>query len=214
MNQVAEFDFGVTALAQLFHQDWPSGGTPSEVADAYIRQLPYAHLAVLADDLSFMAGFGEKDVYAGVLWFASTVGYYRPELAGMPYEDFFRHVLHRCNERLRQVQESSAAASMSRHQGRSGAVRSEIRHLHYGLEKCLKRSRLWIAEEGSPSVIDALYRYAGEEARPELAFRFLLRLIVASSCTISSIEYAHLREVGASLGYGEFLVSAVEFLVE
>jgi hypothetical protein len=214
VNSFAEFDFGVTALAQQFHQDWPSGGAPLDVADAYVKQLPHSQLAVLAGDLSFMIDLDRQGDYAGTLWFASTEGYYRPHLAGMLYEDFFRQVLHKCIEKLEQAGVSFTSVSMSRYRGRSSDVLREIQHLHSGLEDCLTRSSLWSPGDNSPTVIDALYRYAAPAAQPELAFRFLLRLIVASSCAISSTEYAHLREVGAYFEYGEFLMSAVQFLVE
>jgi len=93
-------------------------------------------------------------------------------------------------------------------------VRRVIQNLRDRLSDCLTRSGLGVVGEGSPAAVDALYQYADSEARPELALRFLLRLLVASNCTIGLTEYEDLREVGAAVGYGIYLVSTVEFLVD
>lgn len=214
MNPVADFDFGITGLAQQFHQDWPGEGTPMEIANAYLDVQSISHLAALADDLSFMIDWNRRGDYAGSLWFASTMGHYRPQLAGMSCEDLLRHVLGECNERLRRVEAPLVIASQSRYEEYGNDVRREIWHLHDGLADCLARSDLATPRDGVPTAMEALYQYADSAARPELAFRFLLRLLVASSCTIKLAEYAHLQQVGVSLNYGEFLVPTVEFLVE
>ncbi|GAB7045996.1 hypothetical protein JCM9534A_11220 [Catenuloplanes indicus JCM 9534] len=213
MNAVADFDFGVTALAQQFHQDWPSEGAPMDVAIAYLDGQSAAHLAALADDLSFMIEWNARGDYVGSLWFASTMGNYQPRLAGMSSEGLLGLVLGECKERLKR--ESRPLLPGLRYRACGGEVLRVIRQLHDRLSDCLARSGLGGAlGQGSPAAVEALHQYADSGAWPELAFRFLLRLLVVSNCTIGLAEYEDLREIGTAMGYGPFLVSTVEFLVE
>jgi hypothetical protein len=213
MNPVADFDFGITGLAQQFHQDWPSVGSPVEIANGYMEMQPIPYLAALADDASFMLSWNGRGNYADSIWIAGTAGYYQPRLAGMSCEGLLRHVLKECSKRLgMKVPFVVASRSPCRSNG-SDVVRREIQHLHADLSDCLDRSGLETRLDGVPVAMEALHQCADSAARPELAFRFLLRLLVASSCSIAASEYVHLQEVGVRMNYGEFLVSAVEFLI-
>ncbi len=140
MNPVADFDFGVTALAQQFHQDWPSEGAPMDVAIAYLNGQSAAHLAALADDLSFMIEWNARGDYAGSIWFASTMGNYQSRLAGMSSKGLLRLVLGECNERLKR--ESRPLSSGLRYRECGGEVRRVIQQLHDRLSDCLIRSGL------------------------------------------------------------------------
>jgi hypothetical protein len=182
VGTLADFDFGITGLSQQFHQDWPSLGTPAGIASEYVNAQSASHLSALADDASFMLDWNSRGDYAGSLWAASTMGYYQDRLAGMSCEDLLRHVLGECNKRLdRTVVRSQLAPTLSYEECASD-VRRAVQHLHACLANCLPRAGLEARREGSPTAVEALYQYADPAARPELAFRFLLRLLVASSC--------------------------------
>src|SRR6516164_6698191 len=86
MERFTDFDFGLTHVAEGFHQDWTHAGSVEGVARLYLPrpedegEAPFLwsgqlEAAALADDVAQVLGSPLSDDQVSLLWVAATDGF-------------------------------------------------------------------------------------------------------------------------------------------
>ncbi|MEV6172882.1 hypothetical protein AB0L99_32310 [Streptomyces sp. NPDC051954] len=204
-----EFDFGVTWLMSMFHEDWTHHGPEAATAVRYhfwegldqesvlavrrdarllLRGLPSATIEALwqagtATGPEFFSG-GRTGVTSGARWMETLIGL--------------------CDAWLAAHQHDAAPSTDAIGAGDGVELADEV-----------------LAEIGRAGILpDTIRRDLAECAHrctPDLAFRLLLRAMhragTESRAQLSPEEYTRLEALGTALDYGEFVVSEVKYLV-
>ncbi|KAB1989096.1 hypothetical protein [Streptomyces triticiradicis] len=199
MPRFTEFDFGVSTVMGLFHQDWIYDGDTA--ADVVAKQL-----SALVDDEEVLAIRRDARTLGNlpsptleVLWEAGSQYFPAFDRVGGGAE-WTRTVVALCDARL---SESSDVPPLA------GA------DVEDGVE-CLDAI---VAEIEGAQFLPAKVRVAltdcATHCTPEVAFRVLLGAInCAPDASLSSEQYTRLEAIGADLQYGEFAVDSVRYLIE
>jgi hypothetical protein len=218
MERFTSFDFGLTGLAALFHQDWAHLGSVEEVAFAHLsvgQELVASRplqqeAAALEHDVAVLIDSPLGDSQIELLWTMATGGNYRFNAS-----ESGRHFLWRVGAACRQWQQSYgglpvdvdplwstssvtsrvcdaiAAASFSfPDRGRSEAQQSDVKRLRQSLDSCAR------------------------SASPELAFRLLLRIYLSNFLPVDRSSWARYQRLAADFSFGEYLLSGLDFLVD
>ncbi|NEA49969.1 hypothetical protein [Streptomyces sp. SID10815] len=199
MARFDPFDFGVTNVMGLFHQDWIyDGDTAADVVAKYLAQSQDEEVLAVRRDARLLAVLPSATLE--VLWEAGSQ--YMPafHLVGGGAE-WTHTVAGLCEARLSAGAEVHALTGADAEEGAAclDAVVAEIEAV-----------RLLPAE-----VRSALTECA-RRCSPDLAFRVLLRAVRCASPEVSltPAQYARMEAIGSALQYGEFVVDTVEYLVE
>ncbi|MER8013262.1 hypothetical protein ACIQ7S_09985 [Streptomyces griseoluteus] len=198
MPRFSDFDFGVTEVMGLFHQDWiHDGDTAADVVAGHLAQSPDEQALAVRRDARSLGALPSAALE--VLWDAGAQ--YMPafRLVGGGAE-WTRTVAGLCEARL------SAAGNVRPLTGadtEDGAA-------------CLDAV---VAEIEETRFLDAEVRAALTEcasrSTPDVAFRVLLRAIrCAPAASLSPERYTRLEAIGSALHYGEYVVDDVRYLVE
>ncbi|MEU2880537.1 hypothetical protein [Streptomyces sp. NPDC007070] len=199
MPRFTPFDFGVTTVMSLFHQDWiHDGETAADVVAEYLAQSQDEQALAVRRDARLLDALPSSTLE--VLWEAGSQ--YMPafHLVGGGAE-WTRTVADLCDARLSAHTEVHALTGADAEEGAAclDAVVAEIEAV-----------RLLPAE-----VRSALTECA-RRCSPDLAFRVLLKAIsyAPAEITLSAARYARMEAIGSALRYGEFVVDSVAYLVE
>lgn len=200
MARFTEFDFGITRLTSMFHRDWPNDGNALDVVRIYLwsGQNPLAVHALRRDALWLVECLQPDRIET--LWQAGTEG--RSVFGREPKapQKWMRAILEECDQwtRDRPDQQLGEADKCS------GSA------LGFEIEETVEI----FSRSGLKSHIAEALRDCVQNCTPDLGLRFLIRIISSEDLSISETQYATLLRLGADLGYGEFLVSEVEHLVD
>ncbi|MEV7130129.1 hypothetical protein [Streptomyces sp. NPDC093260] len=199
MPRFTPFDFGVTNVMGLFHQDWIyDGDTAADVVTKYLAQSQDEQALAVLRDTRLLAALPSSTLE--VLWEAGSQ--YMPafHLVGGGAE-WTRTVADLCDARLSANAEVHALTGADAEEGAAclDAVVTEIEAL-----------RLLPAE-----VRSALTECA-RRCSPDLSFRVLLRAMAYThlDVSLSAAQYARMEAIGSAMQYGEFVVDSVKYLVE
>ncbi|MEU9245713.1 contact-dependent growth inhibition system immunity protein [Streptomyces shenzhenensis] len=198
MRRFSEFDFGVSWVMSFFHQDWTYDGPTA--ADVVAK-----HLAAEADD-KVLAVRRDARVLVDhlpsetteVLWTAGAQ--YMPSFEGTSGSEWTRTVIGLCDARLSAKADVRPLTGADTEDGLPyrDAVVAEIERVEF------------LPTEVREALVDCARR-----CTPDLALRVLLRCIVKTPYNVlSPDQYARLEAIGSALHYGEYVVDAVEFMVE
>ncbi|MCH0567625.1 hypothetical protein [Streptomyces sp. MUM 2J] len=198
MPRFTEFDFGVSRVMGLFHQDWiHDGDTAAEVVANHLSgSVPEEALAVRRDAWVLAALPAES---LEVLWYAGAE--YLPDFDRLGGGTrWTRTVVELCDARLSAEPDVSALTGADTEDGTDclDAVVAEIEATRF-----------------LPAEVRAALVVCARRCTPDLAFRILLRAIrsAAMDAVLSPDQYRRLEAVGSALRYGEFLVDSVRYRV-
>lgn len=198
MPRFCEFDFGVSWVMGLFHQDWGHDGpTAADVVAKHLAAEVDAEVLAVRRDARTLAD-GLPSATVETLWTAGAE--YMPGFAGTTGSAWTRTVVGLCDARLSTHPDVRPLTGADTEDGLAcrDAVVAEIEGAGF------------LAAEVRAALVDCARR-----CTPDLAFRILLRAVVNTrGAALSAERYARLEAIGSALHYGEYVVDAVEFLVE
>ncbi|OKI25144.1 hypothetical protein [Streptomyces sp. CB03911] len=213
-----EFDFGITRIASEFHQDWvlvsPDAG--SIVAEYLATQHGTLLVSALERDASSLARSAMPDSRLSDLWNASTDGNHLLPPGHSGGRAWMAEVANLSRQRLRQLQ--GPGHTESHEAGQSTKNRrnlTEVTRLTESLAPHLAASvgRNWRHAE-APIDLHATLVECANIVSPELAFRLLLRILVASFVQVDQEILKEIRRLGQSFDYGEFVLSDIESITQ
>lgn len=211
------FDFGLSALASLFSGSWQYEGTVREnierlvLADAGLA--PGSQAAVLLDDVLRLRESPLSTETITTLWQAASNG----GLGGgidVEGRDWLGQIADVCRERLREVAPAYEAAPIvprAYPAGLTEQVRGELQEVAPALAARTVNS--YDHETTGSTVTNALDQVVGL-VDPDLGFRLFLRVLDGLSVPLTREQYGRYVSIGDAFGYGGYLVSEVEGLVQ
>ncbi|MCX4971338.1 hypothetical protein OG266_13490 [Streptomyces sp. NBC_00554] len=198
MPRFTPFDFGVTRVMSLFHQDWKhEGDTPADAVANDLARSEDEHVLAVRRDARALDSLSSPALE--VLWEAGCQ--YMPA-----FEDlgggttWTRTVAGLCDARLSANATGHVLTGADAEDGTA----------------CLDAV---VAEIGEARFLTAEVRSAltdcARHCTPDLAFRILLRAMrCAPEVSLSAAQYTRLEAIGAAMRYGEFLVDSVRYQVQ
>jgi hypothetical protein len=199
MSRFTPFDFGVSWVMSLFHQDWThEGNTAADVVAKYLATSAHEEAQAVRRDARILCNLPSSTLE--VLWYAGT-----QYMANLQYlgggAEWTRTVVRLCDARLSAGTDVRplAGADVEDGVGCLDAVVAEIEATQF------------LEAEVRAALTDCANR-----CTPEVAFRVLLRVMRCASDypTLSPEQYTRLEAIGADLRYGEFVVDSVRYLIE
>jgi hypothetical protein len=203
-------DFGLPHLVRAFHDRWRAEGGDLEVVTAYTVQFPLTMVeAVLADTLR-LTGSAVPPWAIEALWSAGTERRHDLLEEGRDGRDWLDLLSRLCVERLgTEGPDHPRSVPPSPYAHLTGAVLDEIALVSPGLAA----ASLGSGRRHVPGVVPALEQVA-LHACPDLAFRFLLRLLANYGPGIPRSQYERWAALGAAFEYGELMIEGYEHLVD
>ncbi|WP_181801503.1 hypothetical protein [Streptomyces shenzhenensis] len=198
MPRFTEFNFGVSWVMGFFHQDGShDGDTPVEIVANNLAKNGDEEALAVRRDAQILGNLPSETLE--VLWEAGAE--YMPsfELVGTGAE-WTRTVIGLCDARLSAKADVRPLTGADTEDGLPyrDAVVAEIERVEF------------LPTEVREALVDCARR-----CTPDLALRVLLRCIVKTPYNVlSPDQYARLEAIGSALHYGEYVVDAVEFMVE
>ncbi|MEU9247376.1 contact-dependent growth inhibition system immunity protein [Streptomyces sp. NPDC048385] len=198
MQRFTDFDFGVSCVMALFHQDWMyNGPTAADLVAKHLAAEPVEEvLAVRRDAWTLLENLPSEALE--VLWTAGAE--YIPAFVGTTGSEWTRTVVGLCDAQL--------------------AARPDVRPLTGAdTEDGFAHRDAVIAEIERVEFLSAEVRAAlvgcARKCTPDLALRVLVRVVWNTPRQLlSADQYARLEAIGSALHYGEYVVDAVKFMVE
>ncbi|QIY96245.1 hypothetical protein HEP87_22265 [Streptomyces sp. S1D4-11] len=207
MQRIDEFDFGVTWLMSMFHQDWSHHGpTAAEAVQYHLWEgLDQESVLALRRDARLLQSVHSETVEA--LWQAGTAtgpDFFSGGRTGVTSgAQWVEQLIALCDAWLSAKQQARPlTGSIDAQDGAdvAEAVLDEIGRARFVPDDI----RLALAE-------------CARRCTPDLAFRLLLRAMIEagaqSHASLTTQQYARLETLGSALHYGEFVVSEVKHLV-
>ncbi|MEJ8638081.1 hypothetical protein [Streptomyces sp. MS2.AVA.5] len=210
MDRSQEFMFGIPWIMSFFHQDWRmDAATEVEaVADQLVEELePETVLLVRRDARLLLDGLLSDRIT--VLWegCADEGKYFFRRGRVTDGAAWMREVIGVCDAWLSRRTDTPALCDADRYEGTELA--SEVLTAVEEFTSLLDRE-----------VVDALAECA-RCCTPDLALRLLLRALPMKSASLSPNylylsegQYERLQALGKDFHYGEYVVSAIDYLVE
>ncbi|MFF4406274.1 hypothetical protein [Streptomyces sp. NPDC001404] len=209
-----DFDFGLTALGGRFHMDWVhSGANPREVVRGWadlvgVDEDGLEELRLLRRDVLMLLASPLSDEEVHALWRAAAR--YYPDFPVEENEPARGRVwLTEIDHELHPFLGDSAHEALAM-ESVNDSVQSAVIAL---AESLTPRSELPLEPLPAKSVVAAVERCA-REVSPSLAFRFLLRAYSAYDSPVPASLWPRFEEVNQAFGYGEFMLSTIEYLLE
>ncbi|MFK8907193.1 hypothetical protein [Streptomyces sp. YS-3] len=209
-----EFDFGLSALGEQFHMDWVhSGANPREVVRHWagmMSRTPHGmeELRLLQEDICLLLASPLSDEEVHALWRVSAP--YYPDFAvegEIPSRG--RVWLADVNRELRPFLPEPASERPA-----SGNTRASVQSAVIALAARLTPTRLPPFEPIPANTVIAAVERCATLVSAALAFRCLLRAYSAYNSPVSADAWSTFEEVNHIFGYGEFMLSTIEYLRE
>ncbi|WP_405410261.1 hypothetical protein [Streptomyces decoyicus] len=216
MQRFTTFDFGLTGLAALFHQDWIHLGEVEQVVLAYLSvgEEPCAdedqkkEAAELEKDVAALTGSSLSDDQVELLWTMATGGNYP-----FRHSETGRTFLERIKTACRQwVRTYGTIDADSNPKWISTQAMSEVRRVIGDTPLNLPDECRTYFDSDAQALRNALDGCA-HSASADLAFRLLLRIHVANFIPVDETSWGSYAGIARRLSLGEDLLSSVEFLV-
>ncbi|MDF9816426.1 hypothetical protein [Streptomyces sp. SPB162] len=208
-----EFDFGITGIASDFHQDWALGfaDAGSLVAEYLAAEHGAPLVCALELDASSLARSTLPDSWLSDLWNASTDGYHSLSPGSSGGRAWMAEVADLAQQRLRQLHGPGEAEGHRTVQTADRRNLADVTRLIESLAPHLETSvgRYW-RHIAVPRNLHTTLVECADVVSPELAFRFLHRILVAGSGGVDSEALATMRRLGRCFDYGEFMLSDIE----
>ncbi|MET8408225.1 hypothetical protein ABZV34_08990 [Streptomyces sp. NPDC005195] len=202
------WDFGLSGLTGKAHQDWRA--SREEIRSAAdgddIGQTPGSAAAVLLEDTLRLLGSALPDAALAALW-AGASGM-REAVEG---RDWLRLVADVCRERLREVAPAYTLVVVPARTELADVVLREVREVAPAVADKFA-SPHWRPVPAA-DVMDAL-EHVVTRIDPDLGFRLFLRVLIELSVPLSQEQYDRYGAIGERIGYGEYHVSDVDYLIE
>lgn len=199
MPRYTEFDYGVTALSSRFHQDWSHEGTARDVLRHQIRA---GHddraVEILRRDAVALA---ERlpNQHVETLWTAATGGNFAFPRTAESGTAWMRLVADECADWLSE----HPAPELEDADTDPGSA-----HLADVLAIVEALPRYGVRDD-----VTASLALCARTCSPELAVRFLVLVLAACNTDIDRDLYDRMAAVGDRMGFGEFLVPTIAYLV-
>jgi hypothetical protein len=210
-QRFADFDFGLTHVANGFHQDWTLAGSVEDVARLYLPGP--AEAAALADDVAQVLGSPLSDDQVSLLWVAATDGFTITS-AGLG-RDILRRIGAACHEWQREFGAVPPEDSPDWH---TPQISARVREAISGATLKFGSRDEWKFATSNLEAVSRDVRQALEllawSVTPDLAFRFLLQVHLGSWLTVDKASWTRYERLAAGFSYGEFLLSSLDHLVE
>ncbi|WP_157878389.1 hypothetical protein [Streptomyces chattanoogensis] len=215
MQRFTSFDFGLTGLAALFHQDWNHIGEVEQVVLTYLSvgeescadDALKKEAAELERDVSLLISSPLSDYQLRLLWVMATGGNY-PFSNGETGRGF----LERIHAASRQWQQGYGVVEADAAQGwNSVHVASDVRKAIDGTPLNLPDECRMYFDSDVHVLRNALDNCA-RSASAELAFRLLLRIHLANFIPVEGVYWATYARIAREFALGEDLLSSLEFL--
>jgi hypothetical protein len=201
MRKFTEFDYGITLLCGRFHQDWTHEGTARDVLRDHIRgEQDSRAVEVLRRDATHLAEH-LPNRQVETLWTAATDGNFPFPATAASGTEWMRTIEEECNDWLK----DRPAPELTHYDTDPGSahltdvltITDTLRH-RYGV---------------SDEVLNAV-AHCSRTGSPELALRFILRILPVFDTSIDQDFYEQIATLGDSLGFGEFLITGIEYLAQ
>lgn len=196
-------DYGITALASLFHMDWMH-----EEADQIVVRFVTAaadEAAAVRDDARRLLGTSLSDADLKALW--SALGWHQP----LSSRDWFAWIASECEKRLEGLTPEDEDYGLSlepfRDEALTARVIAEIDVLGPSHDAGLSARWEQIADR-----MEEVLRQCCVQASPELGFRLLLRLLVEHTIGIDCDQYERYEALARDFRQGEYPVATVRYL--
>lgn len=217
MERFTRFDFGLTALAGAFHQDWGYVGTAGGVVRSHlsIGDEPSAPqdvrqaAAALAQDVSVLLRSPLDDGAIELMWSAATDGNYR-FAAGETGRTLLRSLGTACQQWQRE-HGSAPVDACARWAAPDLAAR--VAEAAEEMSFPADHRSVGVRTSETPALRGALAACA-RSVSADLALRLVLRITAAALLPVNRRSWARYEQLAADLSYGEELLSEVEFLVQ
>lgn len=206
-ERYTEFDFGLTGLAKLFHEDWGRDRAALEVVGDYARSYEGAAARAILRDARRLLDSDLPTWVVGALWEAATGRNHDLAHYGADGREWLRRVVDVCR----------ACTSQDDPVGESGIEGGELRALVLEEIDAVAPALVAVTEHGDgdevPGAVTAL-RMCVAQTDADLGFRLFLRVLFRYPIPIGEERYARYADLGQRFGYGEFHVDDVRFLTE
>ncbi|MFG2477059.1 hypothetical protein [Streptomyces fagopyri] len=203
----ATWDFGLSYLAGQAHQDWY--GNREEIRRAAdgddIGQTPGSGAAVLLEDTLRLRRSALPEAAISALWAGAAD---RP--GSTEGRDWLGLIADVCRERLREAAPAYTPVVAPARTELADAVLREVRET--ALAVADKVSSPYWRPVPAADVMDAL-EHVVARIDPDLGFRLFLRVLSTLSVPLTQEQYDRYEAIGERIGYGEFHVSNVEYLI-
>ncbi|MGW4913187.1 hypothetical protein [Streptomyces sp. NPDC004270] len=204
----ATWDFGLSHLAGAAHQDW--SGSREEIRDVAdgddIGQTPGSAAAVLLEDTLRLLRSALPDTAVSALWVGASGTPRRIE-----GRDWLRLIGDVCRERLAEAAPAYTPVVALARTELAGPVLREVRETAAVVaDKVL--SAHWRPVPAA-DVMSAL-EHVVTRIDPDLGFRLFLRVLSTLSVPLTREQYGRYEAIGERIGYGEYHVSDVEYLID
>ncbi|MEV0982495.1 hypothetical protein [Streptomyces sp. NPDC049915] len=208
---VAEFDFGITRLAGEFHQDWRFyAKTPEGLIHTWISELGELRakkVSLLLEDTQRMLRSELSAESLGTLWDACVPSGRPAGLFGRDGREWLLKVADIARSWLAENSGSQLdVIPACQHDPLPAPVRQWI-------DKTASVGGL-VRQEVSDSEFLVAWDGIADNVCPELALRIVVRSLLNSAHPVPAYVYDELERQGAAYGYGEFLVAAMEHLID
>jgi AcrR family transcriptional regulator len=201
------FDFGLSGLSGTFHADVRLDASLREqvLTSAEAEGSP----RMLLDDVLRLLESPLPDWALTSLWHAATGRNHRLDLLGVTGRDWLGQIAEVCVELIRHDEPTFAAGPPTPiAETLTGAVLDELLLVGPALTRAVM-----VRGDGAVSgAVPALERVVAQ-VDPDLGFRLLLRALDSFWVPVERAQYDRMRALGERFGYGEFLVSGIDFLV-
>lgn len=204
MRDVSNFDFGITGFASGFHQDWRHAGSAAEVLANLLgpHTNPHEVEALRTDALSMRSGLTSGEIET--LWVEATGKnfWFGPDGDWPSGPGWLSAIIEICDLWFQTHDWPDPQPGLGR--DLADSVITEITAM---------TALLLERKDTGHVVIKALLRCV-RECSPDLAFRWSLRIARKHHWPLERGQYERLVALGKQFGYGEFIVSDLEDLVE
>ncbi|WP_330460661.1 hypothetical protein OIB37_29565 [Streptomyces sp. NBC_00820] len=208
---VAEFDFGITRLAGEFHQDWRCyAETPGGLVHTWISELGEQRpkkVSLLLEDAQRMLGSELSAASLDALWNACVPSRTPARFFERDGRDWLLQVSDIARGWLA---ENSGSELDAFPPCRHDPLPDPARHW---IEKTASTGGL-VQQRVSDSEFLVAWGKIADSVCPELALRIAVRSLLNSAHPVPAYIYEELERRGAAYGYGEFLVAALEHLID
>lgn len=216
MERFSSFDFGLSGLAALFHEDWIHVGAVEDVVHSYLSvgdasvadAAQQKEAAALERDVAELYDSSLSDGRIEMLFSMSTAWNYR-----FQGDETGRILLDRIIKACRQWKDMYGSAPVETDPAWSSqGVANEVCDIIATTSLQLPGEVRRYAGAEATELRDTLDACA-RSASADLAFRLLLRIHVANFVPVEHSDWARYEGIASRLALGEELLSSLEFLL-
>jgi hypothetical protein len=218
VNRFTSFDFGLTSLAAMFHEDWGHLGGVEQVVLARLSPEDESsaseslrkEAAALRQDVIALIDSALSDSQIEVLWCLATGGNYR-----FLAQESGREFLSRVSDAVRQWEQVyGSAPADSDPDWYTSVVVDRVFEAIAGASYDFSGGEYCGADRSDDEAVRRALDCCARSASPELAFRLLLRIYLANFLPVDPASWVRYGKLAADFSYGEFLLPSLEFLVD